>query len=102
MGWRRANRAAGLTVALWFFGRAHGFDGNGRREWTGRFQRNRGAGSLVSRGDRFNAIGAVKGFLVISVLLAVQALIGDANQLIGLLDRKSTRLNSSHSQISYA
>src|SRR5437879_10324923 len=77
MGWRRANRAAGLRVALWFFGRAHGFDGNGRREWTGRFQRNRGAGSLVSRGDRFNAIGAVK-------------------------DRKSTRLNSSHRCISYA
>src|SRR5205823_14985626 len=54
------------------------FRSNGRREWTGRFQRNRGAGSLLSRGDRFNAIGAVKGFLVISVLLAIQALIGVA------------------------
>src|SRR5438105_12420173 len=67
--------------------------------------------------SRSNAAGTVDRFSVVLVLLTVEALIRDANQLIGLFgvlwkngnamihadgDRKSTRLNSSHEWISYA
>src|SRR3712207_8652849 len=58
---------------------------------------NRGLGWYVERsGGRLDTTGVVAG------LVALMALAVVANETVRIVDRKSTRLNSSHANISYA
>src|SRR5256886_14427112 len=47
-------------------------------------------------------VGAWGYLIATGSISTIWPMFGAANQLLGMLDRKSTRLNSSHSQISYA
>src|SRR5437588_753717 len=83
-GWNRLKGRPPITM-VFFIRRTFGLNRNRRREWSRRLGGNRRSCRRFDGRPRFDAVGSVDCFFVVVVLLAVKALVSNANKLIRLL-----------------